>query len=133
MRTILVAAVCAVALSACGGKGSSSAVPSSSTSTTTAASGIIALSPSGTVSAPANESILTPFVLTASESGYSGNFTAKTIVGTCWVVQAPTTAAAAFVVRPSGLLCVGGFNGDTEQIEVTDSLGHQAITYIHSV
>jgi hypothetical protein len=91
------------------------------------------LSPLGTAAAPANESIFSPFLLTATESGYSGNFTAQTIVGTCWKVQAPTSAPAAFDVAPSGLLCVGGLNGDTEQIQVTDGNGHSAITYIHSI
>lgn len=125
------AAFCMAALMAACGRGgkatSSSVIPASG------ASGIIVLSPMGSAASPANESILSSFVLTASEAGYSGNFTAQTIVGTCWVVKPPTTAVAAFVVSPSGLLCVGGFNGDTEQIKVTDGNGNSTITYIHSV
>jgi len=128
MKHLLFAAAASFSLASCsGGGGSSGGTPS------IPPSGVIVLSPNGTASSPANESIASPFVLTASESGYNGNFTAQTIVGNCFVVQPPTTAPAAFTVSPAGLLCVGGFNGDTEQIKVSDTLGNSAITYIHAI
>jgi len=111
------------------------------TSTPTIASPV-SLSPMGTAAAPANESILSPFALNATESKYVGGFSAQTIVGSCWVASEmtttynqgpPPTSGANFLVSPSGLLCVGGFNGDTEQIKVTDSNGNSTTTYIHSI
>lgn len=90
----------------------------------------IALSPLGTASAPAEESIDFSFTLTATESGYSGNFTARTVVGKCFVVQPPTTSPGTWSVSPEGLICIGGSKADTEQIQVTDSNGHSASTYV---
>jgi hypothetical protein len=87
----------------------------------------------GTASSPANESISSSFELSASESGYHGSFSARTIVGQCWVVQPPTSGATSFDVAPTGLLCEGGLNGDTEQIQVSDSNGNSVITFIHSI
>ncbi len=112
-------------LAGCGGGGGTVPNPG--------ASGNIVLSPLGTAASPAPESIYSSFTLTATESGYSGSFTAQTIAGTCWVVQAPTSAPATFVVKAAGSLCVGGSSGMVDQISVTDSLGHSAITYILSI
>jgi hypothetical protein len=99
----------------------------------TGASGTIVLSPLGSAASPAPESIYSTFTLTASESGYSGNFTAQTIAGMCWVVQAPTSAPSTFVVKAAGSLCVGAGGGIVDQIQVSDTLGHSAITYILSI
>jgi hypothetical protein len=51
------------------------------------------------------------------------------------VVQAPTTLStpAQFIVAPSGLLCIGGFNGKVDQIKVSDSNGNSTITYIRAL
>lgn len=92
---------------------------------------VIQLSPSGTAAKPADQSIKSSFTLTAVEDGYTGQFTAQTIVGKCWVVQAPTTTSGAWIVVPQGLTC--GSDLDTEQIQVKDTNGHSAVTYIHSL
>jgi hypothetical protein len=94
---------------------------------------VIQLSPDGTAANPAAESIKSSFTLTAVEDGYTGEFTAQTIVGTCWVVQAPTTTSGAWIVAPEGLSCGTGSKGETDQIQVKDTNGHSAVTYIHSV
>ena len=126
LRAILALCVAAIAvLVGCGGGGG--IVPNPG------ASGVIVLTPLGTATSPAAESIYSAFTLTATESGYSGNFTAQTIAGVCWVVQAPTSAPATFVVKAAGSSCVGGSAGIVDQIQVTDSLGHSAITYIVSI
>ena len=91
---------------------------------------VIQLSPSGTATNPAKQSIQSSFTLTAEEDGYTGQFTAQTIVGTCWVVQAPTTTSGAWVVVPEGVTC--GTNLNVEQIKVTDQKGNSAVTYIRS-
>jgi len=91
---------------------------------------VIQLTPHGTAASPANESIASSFTLIAVEDGYTGQFTAQTIVGTCWVVQAPSTTSGAFTVAPEGLTCA---KHDTEQIQVKDAKGNSATTYIHSV
>lgn len=92
--------------------------------------GLIQLSPLGTAANPAEESINESFTLTATESGYTGNFAAQTIVGKCWVVQPPISSPGTWTVAPQGLLCIGGSKADTEQIQVKDSNGNSAITYI---
>jgi hypothetical protein len=92
---------------------------------------VIQLSPHGTASNPADESIESSFTLTAVEDGYTGQFTAQTIVGKCWVVQAPITTSGAWIVVPQGLDC--NSVRDTEQIQVKDTNGHSAVTYIRSV
>jgi hypothetical protein len=89
---------------------------------------VIQLSPKGTATNPASESITASFILTAIENGYTGQFTAQTIVGECWVVQAPVTTGGAWTVVPQGLTCSS--NRDTEQIQVKDTNGHSAVTYI---
>jgi hypothetical protein len=91
---------------------------------------VIHLSPNGTATSPANESITSSFTLTAQEDGYTGQFTAQTITGECWVVQAPITTGGAWIVVPEGLTCS---KLDTEKIQVTDTNGNSATTYIRSV
>ena len=88
---------------------------------------VIQLSPSGTKTSPADEPIKSSFTLTAVEDGYTGQFTADTTVGTCWVVQSPTTSGGAWVVVPQGTTCA---QHDVEQIKVTDQKGNSAVTYI---
>jgi hypothetical protein len=90
---------------------------------------VINLSPSGTSTSPASVSIKSSFTLTAQEDGYTGLFTAQTIVGKCWVVQAPITTGGAWTVVPEGLTCS---DRDTEEILVKDTNGNSATTYIRS-
>jgi hypothetical protein len=92
---------------------------------------VIQLSPNGTAAKPADESVDKSFTLTAIEDGYTGQFTAETIVGKCWVVQAPISTHGAWTVVPEGLTCASDL--DTEKIQVKDTNGHTAVTYIHSV
>jgi hypothetical protein len=92
---------------------------------------VIQLSPHGTPTNPADQSIEKSFTLSAIEDGYTGEFTADTIVGQCWVVQAPISTSGAWVVVPQGSTCASKL--DTEQIQVKDTNGHSAVTYIHSV
>jgi len=117
MRRLLSSAVAAVGLAACT---ASYYVPN-----------VIRLDPNGTASSPADESIKASFELTAVEDGYTGEFTAQTIVGKCWVVQAPITTSGAWVVVPQGTTCSTDL--DTEQIQVKDTNGHSAVTFIHSI
>ncbi len=91
---------------------------------------VIQLTPHGTSSKPADQSIAKSFELIAVEDGYTGVFSAQTIVGTCWVVQAPIMTSGAWVVIPQGSTCA---HLDTEQIQVKDTNGHSAVTYIRSV
>lgn len=116
LRTGKLAAAVAVALSACT---HSNFMPN-----------VIQLSPHGTAANPANQSVKLSFTLTAIEDGYTGEFTADTIVGTCWVVQAPITTGGAWIVVPQGLTCS---RPDVEQIQVKDQKGNSAVTYIRSV
>jgi hypothetical protein len=90
---------------------------------------VIQLSPSGTSTNPAPESIKRSFRLTAVEDGYTGPFTADTVVGTCWVVQIPITSGGAWTVAPQGATCS---KPDTEKILVKDQKGNSATTYIRS-
>jgi hypothetical protein len=90
---------------------------------------VVQLSPNGTASKPAPESIASSFTLTAVEDGYTGQFSADTIRGECWVVQSPVTTSGAWTVVPQGLTCS---KLDTEQIQVKDTNGNSAITYIRS-
>jgi len=90
---------------------------------------VIQVSPSGSSSNPAPESIARSFTLTAVEDGYTGQFTADTVVGTCWVVQAPVTTGGAWTVVPQGSTCS---KLDTEKIQVKDQKGNVAVTYIRS-
>jgi hypothetical protein len=90
---------------------------------------VIQLTPNGSKSNPAPESIASSFTLLAVEDGYTGSFTADTIVGTCWVVQTPVTTGGAWTVVPQGSTCD---KLDTEQIRVTDQKGNAATTYIRS-
>jgi len=93
---------------------------------------VIQLSPNGTASSPANESVKSSFTLIAVEDGYTGQFTAETIVGECWVVQAPVTTSGAWTVVPQGLTCGNGSKNDVEEIRVKDTNGNSAVTYIRS-
>jgi hypothetical protein len=90
---------------------------------------VVQLNPHGTSTSPAPESIGSSFTLTAVEDGYTGQFTADTIVGECWVVQSPVTTSGAWTVVPQGLTCS---KLGTEQIEVKDTNGNSAVTYIRS-
>jgi hypothetical protein len=90
---------------------------------------LIRLTPNGTASSPTAESVKSSFTLIAVEDGYTGLFTAQTIVGECWVVQTPITTSGAWTVVPQGLTCN---KLDTEQIQVKDTNGHSAVTYIRS-
>ncbi len=90
---------------------------------------VIRITPNGTASAPAAQSITSKFTLIAVEDGYSGLFTADTVVGECWVVQTPVTTSGAWTVVPQGVTCS---KLDTEQIRVQDTNGHSAVTYIRS-
>ncbi|MGA8796217.1 MAG: hypothetical protein WB526_04020 [Candidatus Cybelea sp.] len=90
---------------------------------------VIRITPNGTASSPAEQSIKSSFSLIAVEDGYTGLFTAQTIVGECWVVQTPITTSGAWTVVPQGLTCS---KLDTEQIQVKDTNGHSAVTYIRS-
>jgi hypothetical protein len=91
---------------------------------------VIQLTPNGTKAQPAQQSIAKSFTLIAVEDGYTGEFTAQTIVGACWVVQSPVTTAGAWTVVPQGSTCS---RLDTEEIQVKDTNGHSAVTYIRSV
>lgn len=88
---------------------------------------VIQLNPLGTATKPAVEPFTSSFTLTAVEDGYTGQFTADTIVGTCWVVQAPVTTGGAWTVVPQGVTCG---EGGTNKIVVKDQKGNSAATYI---
>lgn len=90
---------------------------------------VIQLTPNGTAGSPASESIKSSFTLIAVEDGYTGQFTAETITGTCWVVQAPVMTTGAWTVVPQGVTCS---KLDTEKIQVKDTNGNSAVTYIKS-
>jgi hypothetical protein len=91
---------------------------------------VIQVSPSGSSTDPAKEAIAKSFTLTAVEDGYTGLFTADTVIGTCWVVQAPVTSGGAWVVVPQGTTCA---QLDTEKIQIKDQKGNSAVTYIRSI
>jgi hypothetical protein len=88
---------------------------------------VVQITPNGTKTSPANEPIKSSFTLSAVEDGYTGQFTADTIVGTCWVVQSPVTSGGAWTVVPQGTTCD---QHDVEQIQVKDTNGNSAVTYI---
>jgi len=90
---------------------------------------VIQLTPNGSASSPASESIASSFTLFAVEDGYTGPFTADVTVGECWVVQAPVTTGGAWTIVPQGSTCA---KLNTEQIRVTDQKGNTATTYIRS-
>jgi hypothetical protein len=91
---------------------------------------VIQLTPDGTASSPAVQSVKSSFTLIAVEDGYTGEFTAKTTVGECWVVQTPVTNSGAWTIVPQGTTC--STNPGTEQIQVKDTNGNSAVTYIRS-
>jgi len=91
---------------------------------------VIQLTPSGSASNPVPETVTQSFTLIAVEDGYTGSFTAQTVVGKCWVVQTPVTNSGAWLVAPQGLDCN---QHDVEEIRVTDTNGHSAVTYIRGV
>lgn len=91
---------------------------------------VIQLSPSGTATNPAPQSIKSSFILTAVEDGYTGSFTAETVAGKCWVVQSPITTGGAWTVVPQGTTCATKLN--VERILVKDQKGNQATTFIRS-
>lgn len=88
---------------------------------------VIQLSPSGTQANPASVPLTKPFTLTAVEDGYTGQFTADVIKGTCWVVQTPVSSGGAWTVVPQGSGC-----GSTvaNEIQVTDQKGNSATTFV---
>ncbi|MBV8531123.1 MAG: hypothetical protein JO104_07375 [Candidatus Eremiobacteraeota bacterium] len=88
---------------------------------------VIQLTPSGTASSPANQSVKSSFTLIAVEDGYTGFFTAETIEGKCWIVQTPVSTHGAWTVVPQGETCG---NRETDKIRVNDTNGHSAVTYI---
>ena len=90
---------------------------------------VIQLSPHGTSGNPSPEPITKSFTLTAIEDGYTGQFTADTIKGDCWVVQTPVSTGGAWTVVPQGTSCP---KLDTELIQVKDQKGNTATTYIRS-
>jgi hypothetical protein len=90
---------------------------------------VIQLTPNGTSANPAPESVSKSFTLYAVEDGYTGQFTAQTIVGECWVVQTPVSSGGAWTVVPQGTTCN---QGNVEQIKVKDQKGNSAVTYIRS-
>lgn len=91
---------------------------------------VIQLTPNGTASSPASQSIAKQFTLIAVEDGYTGQFTADTVSGTCWVVQAPVKTTGAWIVVPQGSTCSSDL--DVEKIVVKDLKGNSASTYIRS-
>jgi len=91
---------------------------------------VIVLNPNGTSSSPAPQSITKSFTLFAVEDGYTGQFTADTIKGDCWVVQTPVSTGGAWTVVPQGTSCAKKL--DVEQIQVKDQKGNSAITFIKS-
>lgn len=88
---------------------------------------VIQLTPSGSLSSPAAEPITRSFTLFAVEDGYTGQFTADTITGKCWVVQTPVTTSGAWTVVPQGVTCG---KSETNEIQVKDQKGNSAVTYI---
>jgi hypothetical protein len=88
---------------------------------------VIQLTPSGSSANPAPEPITRSFTLIAVEDGYTGQFTAQTIVGSCWVVQTPVTTSGAWVVVPQGVTCQ---QDETNEIQVKDQKGNSAVTFI---
>lgn len=116
VRSVLLAVIVAFGLAACT---ASYYVPN-----------VIRLDPNGTATNPVSKSIESSFTLTAVEDGYTGQFTAETIVGECWVVQTPISTSGAWTVVPQGATCS---KLDTEKIQVRDTNGHSAVTYIRSV
>ncbi len=91
---------------------------------------VIQLTPNGTASSPASQSIAKQFTLIAVEDGYTGQFTADTVIGTCWVVRAPVKTTGAWIVVPQGSTCSTDL--DVEKIVVKDLKGNAASTYIRS-
>lgn len=91
---------------------------------------VIELTPSGSSSNPAKQTITASFTLIAVEDGYTGDFTAQTSDGTCWVVQTPITTSGAWTVVPQGSSCS---KLGVEKIQVKDQKGNSAVTYIQSV
>jgi hypothetical protein len=88
---------------------------------------VIQLNPNGTSTNPAKQSIASSFTLTAVEDGYTGQFTADTVAGNCWVIQTPVSSSGAWIVVPQGLSCS---NHETDRIQVKDTNGNSAFTYI---
>ncbi|MGA8099988.1 MAG: hypothetical protein WB810_15140 [Candidatus Cybelea sp.] len=88
---------------------------------------VIQLNPNGTATNPAKQSIASSFTLMAVEDGYTGQFTAETVAGTCWVVQTPVSTNGAWIVVPQGLSCS---KHETDRIQVKDTNGNSAVTYI---
>ena len=88
---------------------------------------VIQLNPNGTATNPAKQSIASSFTLMAVEDGYTGQFTAETVAGNCWVVQTPVSTNGAWIVVPQGLSCS---KHETDKILVKDTNGNSAVTYI---
>jgi len=92
---------------------------------------VIVLNPHGTSASPADQAITKSFTLFAVEDGYTGEFTADTIKGNCWVVQTPVSTGGAWTVVPQGTTCATKL--DVEEIQVKDQKGNSATTFIRSV
>ncbi len=90
---------------------------------------VIQLTPNGTPGSPAIQSTKSSFTLIAVEDGYTGQFSAETIAGKCWVVRTPVVTSGAFTVDPQGLGCG---RAQTDTIAVKDMKGNSAVTYIRS-
>lgn len=88
---------------------------------------VVQLTPHGTQANPAPEPISSPFTLIAVEDGYTGQFTADNVHGTCWVVQVPVTSSGAWTIVPQGKTCE---KHDVEELVVKDTNGNSASTYI---
>jgi len=112
-------------LAACSGGGGT---PGSS------GSGQIVLSPLGSSSSPIAESC-SPFIISASESGYSGSFTismsggSNGAGGTDYALPPQTTTNGSWLIS-NGLLCVGGSKATATQFTVTDQNGNSASTFV---
>jgi hypothetical protein len=91
---------------------------------------VIRITPSGTMSNPAKQSIRSSFTLIAVEDGYTGVFTAEVVNGTCWVVQTPVTTSGAWTVVPQGTSCP---KLGIEKIQVKDQKGNSAVTFIQGI
>jgi hypothetical protein len=95
-----------VAFVSCSGGGGGGSSPS-------AAGGTIVLTPAGTTASPANESIFGIFNVYATESNYSGSFTAS-VTGTnapegdCFLLKTPSSSSVGWTFAPDGGFCVGG-------------------------
>lgn len=93
-------------------------------------SGVV-LSPSSSVTSPANEPISASFNLTPSERNYSANFHITLLSGTCWMpAQDEVASGAAFVMNPSGTTCASGKGTEIDVFQISDDQGKTTNAYI---